>query len=176
MRKELNSKSSFPNESETVCTYRVPAHMWQEELETYKPSYISIGPYLHGQQHLQALEKLNFIFYCSLLSCQWSQFKHHFGCTGKHEGVFLELLLGRQDPESIRRKSKQAYFFPQKIDAPKSQQSVGKLIMLENQLPQSVFCKLFELMGIPQTQERSQEEPNHIQFAGLFEAQLSSCA
>ena len=61
MKKE--SETSLPEESESVCIYRVPSFMSLVEPKAYRPSHISIGPYHYKKPHLQETEKLKAKFF-----------------------------------------------------------------------------------------------------------------
>ncbi|KAJ7969326.1 UPF0481 protein [Quillaja saponaria] len=166
IKEELNSKSSCLNESETVCIYKVPAHISQVQPKAYKPSYISIGPYHHGALHLQAMEKLKFDFYCRLFD----------PVNGNNLDTVMDALEKLEDPRSfyledeVKNISIEKFLSMMLIDGSfiiqllkESEENQFKhipslkrwmlpiirreLIMLENQLPFSVLCKLFELTG-----------------------------
>ena len=61
MKKEL--ETSVPEESESVCIYRVPSSMRLVDPSAYEPSLISIGLYHYKARRLRETEKLKAKFF-----------------------------------------------------------------------------------------------------------------
>ena len=167
--KDKLENDNIPGETNSVCIYKVPPNMLWVEKKAYEPSIISIGPYHHGQQRLQAMEDL-----------KWRYFHRLFNPEQQH-GVKLEPLMDAM--EKLEEKARSCYsdevrlrllsperfakmmlidgcfiveLFRELQQKQNRESSFIKrwmlptlrrdLIMLENQLPLFVICKLFKLV------------------------------
>ncbi|XP_072968487.1 UPF0481 protein At3g47200-like [Typha angustifolia] len=149
-------------ESEPYTIGRVPAYIRERNKKLYEPMVIAIGPYHHGREHLQALEKHKWRFLRDLLSRSTTETSLE-ALLGKMKA--LEREARRSYSESIRLTSKEFVkmmlldgcfiieFFLKFHERdfvnntfPGVQYIHLDLLLLENQIPFFVIEELFELV------------------------------
>ncbi|XP_072993718.1 UPF0481 protein At3g47200-like [Typha latifolia] len=81
-------------ESDPYTIGRVPAYIRERNKKLYEPMVIAIGPYHHGREHLQALEKHKWRFLRDLLSRSTTE-------------TSLEALLGKM--KALEREARRSY-------------------------------------------------------------------
>ncbi|XP_059437588.1 UPF0481 protein At3g47200-like [Corylus avellana] len=160
-------KPEIPEEisSSAVCIYKVPDIMRRVQRKAYQPNVISIGPYHHGVERLEAMEKLKLKFVCRLFDQNGLELDLVKNALGKLEeearicySEEKEIRLGKDGfvemmlvdgcfvvellREVWRRESEHQIPFIQRWMLPIFRRD---LIMLENQLPFFVLSELFEI-------------------------------
>ncbi|XP_077219117.1 UPF0481 protein At3g47200-like [Tasmannia lanceolata] len=68
MKHKLADTSKMPASKEQSSIYRVPKHIYETDEKAYEPNIISIGPYHHGNQCLQAIENHKWHYLNAILS------------------------------------------------------------------------------------------------------------
>lgn len=163
---EQNLKTKLPREIGTISIYKVPPNMRQVEPKAYDPNIISIGPYHHEVPHLQDMEELKQLYFRRLFKRSkksGTKLDHlkeamkeleqearnsysenlelssdKFVDIMLRDGCFIIELLR----EMTKHEFKHGSAFIKRWMLPILRRD---LIMLENQLPLSVLCKLFDL-------------------------------
>jgi hypothetical protein len=157
-----NWQATSLEDSSSVCIYKVPDIMRRVERKAYEPNVISIGPYHHGVERLQAMEKLKLKFVRRLFDRNGVKLDVVKNALGKLEEEaricysekiqlesdrFVEMMLIDSCfivellREVWQHKSENQIPFIQRWMLPTFRRD---LIMLENQLPFFVLSEVFQ--------------------------------
>ncbi|CAI9289928.1 unnamed protein product [Lactuca saligna] len=68
------------------CIFRVPQSLFEINREAYQPQIVSIGPYHHGNKHLEMIEEH-----------KWRYLDDLIQRTGNSIGYFMEIIVSMQD-------------------------------------------------------------------------------
>ncbi|KAK9270996.1 hypothetical protein L1049_026584 [Liquidambar formosana] len=177
---EEKLKTKLARESGSISIYRVPTNMREVEPKAFDPNIISIGPYHHGVPRLQAMEELKLQYFGRLLDpsrqnvvkletlkeAMKKSEQEARSCYSENLGLcsdkFVEIMvldgcfIIEFFRDLMKHKFKRGSVVIENWKLPIIRRD---LIMLENQLPLSVLCKLFELTSsditptIPSLQE-----------------------
>ncbi|KAK9279007.1 hypothetical protein L1049_012682 [Liquidambar formosana] len=158
---------SLPALSSKCCIYRVPERLREVNLKAYKPTVVSIGPFHHGEKHLQPMEehKLRYLQtflnrtersledYLKIVRTWEEKARHYYAETIELsseefvtmilvDGSFVvELLLRFYFPQ-LREKNDRIFHKPWMIT-----DVSNDMMLLENQFPFFVLEGLFNLVS-----------------------------
>ncbi|KAJ3683521.1 hypothetical protein LUZ60_013748 [Juncus effusus] len=68
MLKKLSNLPGEPHKSRPITIYRVPAALRESRKAFYEPKMVSIGPYYHGKEELQAMEEHKWWYFRDFIS------------------------------------------------------------------------------------------------------------
>ncbi|CAH1452477.1 unnamed protein product [Lactuca virosa] len=71
---------------DSCCIFRVPQSLFEINREAYQPRIVSIGPYHHGNKHLEIIEEH-----------KWRYLNDLIQRTGKSIGFFMKIIVSMQD-------------------------------------------------------------------------------
>ncbi|XP_042751684.1 UPF0481 protein At3g47200 [Lactuca sativa] len=72
--------------NDSCCIFRVPQSLFEINREAYQPRIVSIGPYHHGNKHLEMIEEH-----------KWRYLDDLIQRTGKSIGYFMTIIVSMQD-------------------------------------------------------------------------------
>ncbi|KAL7197063.1 hypothetical protein ACSBR1_036972 [Camellia fascicularis] len=179
LRDKLCNES--PSLSEN-CIFKVPRTLRRRNESIYKPKIVSIGPFHYGKERLAPMEKIKLWYLHSLLArlpplAQEETLQHfivsirevakytsncYAGRLDQSEDELVEMMIldGCFLLELFRR---EAWLVPRRNDDPIFNTSWMRenlyhdLILLENQIPWLVLCRLFDL-----TMSTNEQETNFL--------------
>ncbi|MED6206161.1 hypothetical protein PIB30_024324 [Stylosanthes scabra] len=158
-----------PKKSEHVCIYRIPPNMLHVEPKAYIPNNIAIGPYHHGRPHLKDMEDIKLRFFRRLFDPAGPNgsnkldeaFKELESIEDKARQCYAEEIKFSSD-EFLEMMMVDSSFIIQLLrefsELEKNKLNLvpdfsrwmlpairREMIMLENQIPQFILRKLFEI-------------------------------